>query len=74
MQTIIYENTDKTLEIITPSIQALQMFDNKVIGEKSTPLGLPFWIVAPSVMPSSDRDAWRLDGTQGIPDGFGKKE
>ncbi len=75
MDCIIFENNDKTIEIAIPTSQALALFNMLIIAEKSTPLGLPFWIANESVLPSdySDRNAWRLDGTQGPPNGYGKK-
>lgn len=75
MECIISENSDKTIEILIPTVQALQLFDLKTIGEKSIFLGLPFWVKEESVLPSgySDRNAWRLDGTEGKPSGYGKR-
>lgn len=72
MKKIIFENIDGSIGIIhpTPEGYALEM---KVLGEKDTPTGLPFWIVEEEVIPSdrSERDTWELDGTQGPPDGYG---
>lgn len=73
MEKIIFENFDKTIGIIHPSKEgyALGML---MLGRKDTPKGLPFWIVDESEIPidRTNRDAWQLDGTQGVPDGYGE--
>ena len=72
MKKIIFENSDKSIDIIhpTPTGYVLGM---KALGEKNTPTGLPFWIVEEEVIPQdrSERNTWELDGTQGPPDGYG---
>jgi len=72
MNIIIYENLDLTVAVLAPSITGVS-FGMINLGKKDTPTGLPFWIVDSSVLPSDrkDRDSWRLDGTQGTPDGYG---
>jgi len=75
MKKIIFENPDKTIGIIHPTSEALTMFSIESIAIKDTPPGLPFWIVDESEIPTdrNNRDAWRLDGTQGEPDGYGNE-
>jgi len=43
------------------------------IAKKDVPHNLPYWIVEDSIIPSdrNNRNAWRLDGSEGMPDGFG---
>jgi len=75
MEIAIYENLDKTLGVVIPDSNALILFSLEIIAEKSTPLGLPFWLTEDSELPAdnSERNAWRLDGTEGPPDGYGTK-
>lgn len=74
MKKIVFQNKDKTIGIHNPSPRILNILSLIEVGEKSTPKGLPFWIVDEFEIPSdrSNRDAWELDGTQGDPDGYGE--
>lgn len=73
MQRIIYKNTDETIAILIPAPDALTFATLEQIAEKDVPSGLPYWIVDESVIPTdrTARNQWRLDGTQGAPDGYG---
>ena len=70
---IIYENTDKTIAIITPTDEALSFATIQQIAEKDVPANLPYWIVPTSDIPESRtfREAWEIDESFGEPDGFG---
>lgn len=70
---IIYENTDKTIAIITPTDEALSFATIQQIAEKDVPANLPYWIVPTSDIPESRtfRNAWEIDESFGEPDGFG---
>lgn len=69
---IIFENADDSVGIINPTAEgiALGMIN---LGKKDTPTGLPFWIVEDTEIPTDRtyRNSWELDGTEGIPDGYG---
>ena len=73
MQRIIYKNIDDTIAILIPTPDALTFATIEDIAEKDVPFGLPYWIVDVSVIPAdrTARNQWRLDGTQGEPDGYG---
>ena len=72
---IIFENLDKTIGIIHPTNEGLNVAGIEALAKKDTPAGLPFWIVEDDSV-SSDREfrnVWELDGTQGEPDGHGSE-
>lgn len=70
---IIFKNEDNSIGIITPTSEALTFATIEQIAEKDVPFGMPYWIVDESVIPTdrTARNQWRLDGTQGEPDGYG---
>lgn len=70
---IIYENTDKTIAIITPTEEALSFATIEQIAEKDVPFQLPYWIVEDSIIPTDRtfRNAWEIDSSFGYPHGFG---
>ena len=70
---IIYENTDKTIAILTPTEEALSFATIGQIAEKDVPHNLPYWIVPTSDIPTDRtfRNAWEIDESFGEPDGFG---
>jgi hypothetical protein len=73
---VIYENLDKSISVLTPTQEALAMFDDERAGmlaicEKDVPHNLPYWIVDETTLPTDPIEYWQLDGTQGEPDGFG---
>ena len=73
MQRILYENTDGSIAIIIPADEAVATYGLPAIAKKDTPTGLPYWIIDASIIPVDrrHRHAWRLDGTEGVPDGYG---
>lgn len=82
MKRIIYENQDGTIGILIPTPDCIDMLTAQagyvdaalvLIAEKDVPHGLPYWIVDTAVIPAdrTDRNQWRLDGSQGEPDGYG---
>jgi hypothetical protein len=73
---VIYENKDKSISVLTPTQEALAMFDDERTGmlaicEKDVPHNLPYWIVDEATLPTNPIEYWQLDGTQGNPDGYG---
>jgi hypothetical protein len=70
---VIYENIDNSIAVLTPTQEALSFATIQQIAEKDIPHNLPYWIVEDNTIPSdrTNREAWKLDGTQGEPDGFG---
>ena len=70
---IIFENTDKTIGIITPTDEALSFATIEQVAEKDVPHNLPYWIVPTSDIPTDRtfRNAWEIDESFGEPDGFG---
>ena len=70
---IIYENQDKSIAILTPTQEALSFATIQQIAEKDVPHNLPYWIVEDDTIQSdrTNRDAWKLDGSEGEPHGFG---
>lgn len=73
MQVIVYQNIDKTIVILTPTIELSNIVGITSIAEKDVPNDLPYWIVDSNIFPTdrSSRELWRLDGTEGTPHGFG---
>lgn len=75
-QVIVFENLDNSIGILHPTVDgyALGMIP---IGEKDTPLDLPFWIVEDTAIPTdrSGRAGWTKStlGVTGDPDGYGDK-
>jgi hypothetical protein len=73
MKVILYQKGNGELVILSfhPKFEESQFIE---LGKKYTPSGLPFWKIDNSVLPpdKSMREAWRLDGTEGPPDGFGE--
>jgi hypothetical protein len=72
----IYEQKDGSICVLTPTHEALAMFDDERAGmlaicEKDVPHNLPYWIVDESTLPTDQIEYWQLDGTQGDPDGYG---
>ena len=82
MKRIIYENQDGTIAVLIPAPDCLAALTEQagsaeaallLVAEKDVPRGLPYWIVDTEVIPTdrTERNQWRLDGTQGDPDGYG---
>lgn len=70
---IIYKNTNNSVSIITPTMEALAIASIKEVAEKDVPFGLPYWVTRVSSVPTDRtfRDAWEIDESFGAPDGFG---
>ena len=66
---IVYKNGDGVVLISpVPELDVLE------VAEKDVPVGVAFWIVEKSFLPTDRtyRDAWELDvAAMGEPDGFG---
>lgn len=70
---IIYKNTDKTIAVLIPTQEALDIYGIEAIAKKDTPSGLPYWIVPTTDIPSdrSQREAWSIDEVANPPHGYG---
>ena len=73
MKRIIYENQDKSIGILIPTQECIDLFGIEAIAKKDVPQGLPFWIVEDSFIPSDRtfRGAWEIDENMGKPNGYG---
>lgn len=62
MKKIIFQNTDKTIGVITPSAEVLAKYTLVQIANKDVPSGLPYKIVDTADVPSDRtfRNAWEL--------------
>ena len=70
---IIFENEDKTIGIIIPTQECIDIFGIEAIAKKDVPEGLPFWIIEDSVVPTDRtfRGAWEADSSLGTANGIG---
>ena len=70
---IVFENLDKTVSVLTPTLDALSFATIEQIAEKDVPVNLPYWILEVSNIPSDRtyREAWRIEPIWGDPSGFG---
>lgn len=71
---IIYENQDKSIAILIPTQECIDIFGVETIAKKDVPKGLPFWIVEDDFIPidRTFRGAWEIDrATIGEPRGYG---
>ena len=71
---IIYENLDKSIGILIPTQECIDIFGIEAIAKKDTPYNLPYWIVEDIHIPESRtfRGAWEVDrATMGEPHGYG---
>ena len=74
---IIFENQDKSVGILIPTQECVDLFGIEAIAKKDVPEGLPFWIVEDVHIPESRtfRNAWEIDKeTIGEPNGYGHTE
>ena len=74
MKRIIFENLDKSVGILIPTQECINLFGVEAIAKKDVPEGLPFWIVEDDFIPESRtfRGAWEIDmETMGEPHGYG---
>ena len=77
MKRIIFENQYKSVVILIPSQECIDMFGIEAIAKKDVPEGLPFWIVDTETIPTDRtfRGAWEIDKeTIGEPKGYGHAE
>ena len=74
---IIYENLDKSVGILIPTQECINIFGIEAIAKKDIPEGLPYWIVEDDFIPQDRtfRGAWEIDSeTIGKPNGYGHTE
>ena len=73
---IIFENQDKSVGILIPTQECVDLFGIEAIAKKDVPEGLPFWIVEDVHIPESRtfRGAWEIDESMGEPHGYGHKD
>ena len=73
---IIYENQDKSVGILIPTQECVDLFGIEAIAKKDVPEGLPYWIVEDVHIPESRtfRNAWEIDESMGEPHGYGHKD
>jgi len=60
---IIFENQDKSIGILIPTQECVDLFGIEAIAKKDVPEGLPYWIVEDVHIPESRtfRNAWETD-------------
>ena len=70
---IIFENLDKSVGILIPTQECINIFGIEAIAKKDVPQGLPYWIVEDIHIPESRefRGAWEIDESMGEPNGYG---
>ena len=75
MKRIIFENIDKTIGILIPSQECIDLFGIEAIAKKDVPKGLPFWIVEDSFIPNDRtfRGAWEIDENMEVANGVGSQ-
>ena len=71
---IIFENADKSIVILIPTQEAIELFGIEAIAKKDVVYNLPYWIVEDIHIPESRtfRGAWEIDREiMGEPHGYG---
>ena len=70
---VIFENQDKSIGVLIPTKECVDLFGIEAIAKKDVPEGLPFWIVEDVHIPESRtfRGAWEIDESMGEPYGYG---
>ena len=70
---IIFENQDKSVGILIPTQECVDLFGIEAKAKKDVPEGLPYWIVEDVHIPESRtfRNAWETDESMGEPHGYG---
>lgn len=73
MKRIIFENKDKSIGILIPTQECIDIFGIEAIAKKDVPKDLPFWIVDTEVIPNDRtfRGAWEIDENMGLAHGIG---
>ena len=76
MKRIIFENQDKSIGIIIPTQECVDIFGIEAIAKKDVSEGLSYWIVDTEVIPTDRtfRGAWEVDSSLGEPNGYGHAE
>ena len=71
---IIFENQDKSIGILIPTQECIDLFGIEAIAKKDVPSGLPYWIVNDDFIPQDRtfRGAWEIDKESMVePHGYG---
>jgi hypothetical protein len=70
---IIFENKDKTVGILIPTQECIDIFGIEAITKKDVPKELPFWIVEDGFIPTDRtyRNEWQLPDDFREPNGYG---
>ena len=70
---IIFENQDKSVGILIPTQECVDLFGIEAIAKKDVPEGLPFWIIDTETIPTDRtfRGAWEIDESMGEAHGYG---
>ena len=73
---VIFENQDKSIGILIPTQECIDIFGIEAIAKKDVPSGLPYWIVEDVHIPEprTFRNAWEIDESMGEPHGYGHKD
>ena len=73
MKRKIFENLDKSIGILIPTQECIDIFGIEAIAKKDVPEGLSYWIVEDSVIPTDRtfRGAWEIDSSLGTANGIG---
>lgn len=76
MKRVIYENQDKSIGILMPTQECIDLFGIEAIAKKDVPSGLHYWIVDTETIPTDRtfRNAWEIDESMGEPNGYGHTE
>ena len=69
---IVFKNQDNSIGIITPTDEAIDLYDIEAIAKKDVPHNLPYKIVEDDVIPTDRefRNAWTIDDEE-LTDGVG---
>ena len=70
---IIFENQDKSIGILIPTQECIDLFGIEAVAKKDVPSGLPYWIVEDDFIPQDRtfRGAWEIDSSLGTANGIG---
>ena len=72
---IIFENQDKSIGILIPTQECIDLFGIEAIAKKDVEKDAPFWIVEDDFIPTDRnyRNEWQLPDDFREPDGHGGK-
>ncbi len=70
---IIFENLDKSVGVLIPTQECIDLFGIEAIAKKDVPEGLFYWIVEDDFIPESRtfRGAWEIDSSLETANGIG---